>query len=357
MKKLFLDNIEFLPYKPTSEDELVNFVSLNIKDIFGMESIYFEKQKIKAISGIGSIPDGYLIALRDNRWFIVEVELSSHPLHEHIVPQISKFISGIRNPNMRQKLLDYFYKTIKNDIMLENLVKQVIGSGEIYRFISNIISQKPELIIIIDEYTQELKEVCNTLPINSTIIEFKIFQRVGAETIFAFLFDLLIEDIPYKKEEKKPLTASQEKYRKLWTGLIEKFKKRNPGITKRETGKQTYLTISCFGIGGIHLEWSLSGGYEKESSYFGTEIHFEKNDRKFNHKITEYFENKKDELEEKIGERLFFQREWLKNGTWSRIYAKKNAEVITDEVKEWAIDRMGKFYDVFKPMLEEYLKS
>ncbi|MBA7491733.1 hypothetical protein ES702_02281 [subsurface metagenome] len=201
MKKLFLDNIEFLPYKLTSEDELVNFIYLNIKDIFGTESIYFEKRKIKAISGIGSIPDGYLIALRDNRWFIVEVELSSHPLYEHIVPQISKFISGISNPDMRQKLVDYFYKTIKHDIMLENLVKQVIGSGEIYRFISNIVSQKPELIIIIDEYTQELKEVRNTLPINSTIVEFKTFQRVGVETIFAFLFDSLIKYIPPKERE------------------------------------------------------------------------------------------------------------------------------------------------------------
>lgn len=206
MKKLFLDNIEFLLYKPTSEDELVNFISLNIKDIFGQESIYFEKQKIKAISGIGSIPDGYLITLRDNRWFIFEVELSSHPLHEHIVPQISKFISGISNPNMLRKLADYFYNTIKNDVMLDNLVKQIIGSGEIYRSISNIVSQKPELIIIIDENTQELKEVCNALPINSKIIEFKTFQRVGAETIFAFLFDSLIEYIPPKVKENGIIT-------------------------------------------------------------------------------------------------------------------------------------------------------
>ncbi|GAH13753.1 unnamed protein product, partial [marine sediment metagenome] len=160
-----------------------------------------------------------------------------------------------------------------------------------------------------------------------------------------------------EKVEKKPLTPSQEKYRKFWTGLIEEFKRRNPGITKRETGKQHWFSIGCFGIGGIHLEWAFNVGYEKKSSWLGTEIHFEKNDREFNHKITEYFENKKDELEEKIGEKLVFQKEWIKNGTWSRIYSKKNAEVITDEVKEWAVDRMGKFYDVFKPLLEEYLKK
>ncbi|MBA7633043.1 hypothetical protein ES703_40599 [subsurface metagenome] len=170
---------------------------------------------------------------------------------------------------------------------------------------------------------------------------------------------LLVSTTPKipEKEEKKPPTPSQEKYRQFWTGLIEEFKKRNPGITKRKTGKLSWFTISCFGIGGIHLEWAFHVGYEKKGSWLGTEIHFEKNDREFNHKITEYFENKKDKLEEKIGEKLVFQKEWIKNGTWSRIYAKKNAEVITDEVKEWAIDRMGKFYDVFKPMLEEYLKK
>jgi len=111
------------------------------------------------------------------------------------------------------------------------------------------------------------------------------------------------------------------------------------------------------GIGEIYLGRVICGGYEKKNSWIKTGIHFEKNDKEFNHKITEYFENKKYELEEKIGEKLFFQKEWLKKGTWSKIYVEKDAEVITNDVKEWALEKMSRFYDVFKPMVEEYLNK
>lgn len=73
------------------------------------------------------------------------------------------------------------------------------------------------------------------------------------------------------------------------------------------------IWVSIFiGIGEIYLERGIGGGYEKKNSWMETGIHFEKNDKQFNHKITEYFENKKHELEEKIGEKLIFQKEWLK---------------------------------------------
>lgn len=47
----------------------------------------------------------------------------------------------------------------------------------------------------------------------------------------------------------------------------------------------------------------------------------------------------------------------VKKGIWSKIYVKKDAEVITNDVKEWTLEKMSRFYDVFKPMVEEYLKK
>lgn len=255
---------------------------------------------------------------------------------------VSKFIDFLSKENILSGLAiqnaEEVYKSYKKQTILKETLPEAWNK---------IMSDKDETFIeLISETTEKL---CGYKPSNEMVSGFisKLKEKLLVSTT---------PKIPEKEEKSEILTLSQKKYRKFWTGLIEEFKKRNPGITKRKTGKLNWFAIGCFGIGGIHLEWAFNGGYEKKGSWLGNEIHFEKNDREFNHKITEYFENKKDELEEKIGERLFFQREWLKNGTWSRIYAKKNAEVITDEVKEWAIDRMRKFYDTFNPMVEEYIK-
>jgi hypothetical protein len=44
---------------------------------------------MKTQIGIEARNDGVILALDQNRWYILEVELAKHPLHEHIIPQIT----------------------------------------------------------------------------------------------------------------------------------------------------------------------------------------------------------------------------------------------------------------------------
>ncbi len=90
----------------------------HISEIFGSSAEYFDiKTKTVSEAGIGSIPDGYLITFEGSqaRWFIVEMELSSHPIHEHVVSQASKFKTGLDKPENRRRLADIFYEEIKSD--------------------------------------------------------------------------------------------------------------------------------------------------------------------------------------------------------------------------------------------------
>ena len=93
---LLIDGVKYEEWVPPSEDEFEQVVKEHAKDIFGEQSVYFDrKQKLKSLSGVGSIPDGYVITLGDSpQWHIVEVELSSHPLHDHIVSQVGRFIEN-----------------------------------------------------------------------------------------------------------------------------------------------------------------------------------------------------------------------------------------------------------------------
>jgi hypothetical protein len=191
---LLIDGVKYKLWMPKREDELEGMVKEHAKDIFGTDSLYLDlKQKLKSKAGIGSIPDGYVITFEDKpRWHIVEVELSSHPLYEHVVVQITKFMNGMTNPYSQRMIIDAIDEEISKDEVLKAWVKTKIGSQEIHRFLSNLISNPPIITIIIDEKTDELEEVCNSLPGEKKIVEFKTFEREGVGmAVHAHLFQPL----------------------------------------------------------------------------------------------------------------------------------------------------------------------
>lgn len=187
-----MDEILFLPARPSTENELVKSIEKNYKFIFGEDSFYFNfKRKISSTAGVISIPDAYFIFFDpDAKWGILEVELATHPLYDHIIPQITKFNRGISDSVSRRKIVENFYEFIKKDPFLELQFKEKIGSGEIYKFITDLLSSEPIIIISIDERTPELEEVIKDMKGEVRILEFKTFKREGlTENINAYLFD------------------------------------------------------------------------------------------------------------------------------------------------------------------------
>lgn len=192
---ILIDGVKYILKNPDNEDDLEKIIEKNYKYIFGEESFYFNfKKKLKSKSGIGSIPDGYLIVFNSTpEWYILEVELASHPLYDHIIPQLTKFNRGIEGVSTKKSLIDMFYDEIKTNPILEARVKEKIGSGEVYKFISDLISDKPRIIIVINERTSELEEAIRDIRGDVKILEFKIFRREGiSEEIDAYLFNPVI---------------------------------------------------------------------------------------------------------------------------------------------------------------------
>lgn len=245
---LLVDGVKYKHCSPKSEDELESMIKEHTKDIFGKDSLYFDiKKKIKSKAGITSIPDGYVVSFTGRpHWHIVEVELSSHPLHEHVVPQISKFISGVRSLEGQKELINSLYNEIKANPLNEICVKEKIGSGEIYRFLSDLISNPPTLVLIIDKKSEELDEVCRSLPLNTKTIEFKTYEREGVGlAVHAHVFETLIEEKPAEeivRKKEKPdfmknwnarLNWVEPECRELVTMLIGRIEKEFPTITHR----------------------------------------------------------------------------------------------------------------------------
>jgi len=190
---LLVDGVKYELWTPPSEDEFERVVKEHTEEIFGEQSIYLDrKQKLKSLSGVGSIPDGYVIIYGGSfEWCIVEVELSSHPLHDHIVSQVGRFISGISNPNIQRGIVNAIDEEISRDNYLKLRLRKAIEPTEIYRFLSDLISKQPVLTIIIEKDTEELREALNTLRYPQIkVVEFQTFVREGVGlSVHAHLFE------------------------------------------------------------------------------------------------------------------------------------------------------------------------
>lgn len=180
MSILLIDGVKYSLWTPTSEDAFEELVREHTRDIFGEQSLYFGiKKKLKTSSGIGSIPDGYAIILDDNPiWHAVEIELSVHPLYDHIVSQVSKFVNSITNLQTQRVIADAIYNEINSDEFLKLHLRKAIGSTEVHKFLWDLLRQPPILTIVIEKDTEELREALRALAYPQIkVVEFQTFVR------------------------------------------------------------------------------------------------------------------------------------------------------------------------------------
>ena len=228
-KMLVVDGVKYKEWIPEKEvEEFQPIVKEHVQDIFGNKSKYIEARRLKSKAGIGSVPDGFVIIFGDSpQWHIVEVELSSHQLYDHIVNQVGRFINGIKNPATQKNIIDTIYQEITVSKISKVGVEEEIGSGEIHKFLSDLISQPPILTIIIEKKTPELEEAINLLKYSPIkIVEFQTFIRKGVGlAVHAHLFEPLYTvssllppppiHTPAKSLEIKPHSGEIVKARKV----------------------------------------------------------------------------------------------------------------------------------------------
>lgn len=212
---LLIDGVKYVEWTPPTEDELEQMVKEHAQGIFGENSIYLDiKHKLTSRAGVGSIPDGYVITFdKSAEWHIVEVELSSHQLYEHVVPQVSRFVAGIANPATRNQIVSTIYSEINGNDYLKIRLRQAIGSDEIYKFVSELIARSPCVTIVIEKKTPELDDAINAINCpEKKVVEFRTFRRQNAETVHAHLFEPIGQ--PRLKAQPQLTIPTEEKQKK-----------------------------------------------------------------------------------------------------------------------------------------------
>ena len=203
---ILIDGVKYKLWVPENEKQLEEMVKEHFNDIFGENSLYFDiKPELRSKAGIGSKPDGIAIVFDKPCFYVVEIERAEHGVHDHVVTQISKFNTALKkSPGTRMKIAEAIYSEITSDPFKQFFAKSKV-KGELYKFLTDLFLYKKPIIIaiIIDEAIDELKEAIEELPLQSKIVEFKTFERVGVGLgIHAHLFEPIIEKVQLNSEEE-----------------------------------------------------------------------------------------------------------------------------------------------------------
>jgi hypothetical protein len=196
---ILVDGIRYNPLNPINEAELEQVIQSNVYHIFGPDSFYFDiKRKIKSSSGVGSIPDAYIILFDPKpKWCVLEVELSAHSAYDHIIPQLTKFKRAIEDSTSRKQIVEMLYEIIKADSVLEAQLRKCLKSGEIYKFVSDLISEKPMIVVAIDEKTAQIEEALADIAVDVKVLEFRMFRREAvSDNVNAYIFDPIVGHKP-----------------------------------------------------------------------------------------------------------------------------------------------------------------
>jgi hypothetical protein len=238
---LIVDGVRYNPWTPQNEEkEFHPLIKNNAKEIFGKDTIYFDvKTLIKTASGIGTIPDAYVLKLsKPYEWYVIENELATHSIYGHVINQLTKFINGIDNKDTRNQILQMLYEIINKDNSLRETISVKTGYSDIHYFLSKLFLEKdPRIVVIIDKVTLDLEEACQALRYTPEILEFKTFMKEDGSKSYAHLFEPLskIEDNS-KNDSKEPKESGWQNWELMVRDLDEPVRKATLGLIQKLKG-------------------------------------------------------------------------------------------------------------------------
>ncbi|KXB01518.1 hypothetical protein AKJ43_03325 [candidate division MSBL1 archaeon SCGC-AAA261D19] len=188
------------------EAELEERVVKDYKRIFGSETVYFDVKKgVKSRKGnILSIPDGYLISFSGSspRLYIVENEISEHPVYEHVSVQLLKFATsfGKGSRDVKEFLMEEIRKNEDLKAEVLSLMKRFPNISELLDYV--IFKEDFGFIVVIDEQTEDLNYVLKQLAKQPDVIELKKYENEEDHDDVIYMFSEFQEDIKISVSEK-----------------------------------------------------------------------------------------------------------------------------------------------------------
>jgi len=292
------------------------------------------------------------LLLIDSGGNLILVELKKGKGHREAIAQLLDYASDLQQMSEN----DLFNSVNVRFQSIEEVYKHFYESDEEFpyddfrrNFLESLTDpNKIQLLLVsytIGDDTLRLAEWLRKFGINIFCVEFEYFKSEDKEIFVPKLHGGAEET---KRVERKKLTEAQEKYFRFFSDVLSSFKERKPGVTERRATTDSWQHIPA-GFSDIHFQWEFLK--REPNKILEVALHFESNDEKFNQMLFEYFKSKENELKEKLGvDDLKFGNVGSK---WRKIYVEKFVGTLdkaleSDEIKNWAVEMMIRFYETFK---------
>jgi len=161
---LVFKDTKFVKSPFDSEHELEKVIIQNYEYLFGPNSFYLPKAKIRTADGGGTIPDGFAIDLAQKKWYLVEAELVHHSVWNHIAPQITKQILASQQAITKRTIVDLSVEQYRNDISTKEKFDELnIAEINVRQVLGDILDTDPIIGVPIDGVTNDLRDWARTL--------------------------------------------------------------------------------------------------------------------------------------------------------------------------------------------------
>jgi hypothetical protein len=178
----------------SDEGEIERVVKDYAEYLFGSSILFLPKSKINTIGGTGTIPDGFVIDVESEEWFMVEAELATHGTWQHIAPQVSKQLAATDSLMTRESLLKVCLEMVKRDKTAAGVFADLdIPQLEIHGKLQVILAKPPTIAIPIDGVPPDLQSWVKTLKFPVKIWLIEKYQSLDGKTVFYSIPD---ENVP-----------------------------------------------------------------------------------------------------------------------------------------------------------------
>lgn len=163
----------FKPSEPSSEQQFEEQVLRVTHEIMPNYMAAPWKPLIKDWHGHGAKPDLAIISNDLDDWYVVEVELATHSITNHIAPQLETLRDGIYDRTLLESLQQAF-------------------PDECVDSLKRLLNREPGLLCIVDQYTQRIAQTCKTFGFDLAVFE-PYYSAIGG-------WGVLIELLPNELE-------------------------------------------------------------------------------------------------------------------------------------------------------------
>lgn len=215
----------------TDENEIEKVVKDYAEHLFGSSILFLPKSKISTIGGVGTIPDGFVIDVESEEWFMVEAELATHGTWQHIAPQVSKQLAATDSQATRDSLLKVCLEMVKKEKAVAGVFADLdIPQLEIHGKLLSILMKPPTIAIPIDGIPPDLQSWVKTLKFPVKIWLIEKYQSLDGKTVFYSIPDENVPTLTTKTSKGETLSTlvsrlSQPYQDLMQAGLIKEGQK------------------------------------------------------------------------------------------------------------------------------------